>query len=122
MASEATSKTNHSRILSHTCHPWSAAWSTSFKLTTKIRRKFDPIDKISRAHCDLSDVLTWLEPECVASDIPSKMAADVMTHLMRLPILSLIGDFIPKHQPAIMIDIHLGHLRYFIQALQLGDV
>ena len=114
MASEATSKTNHSRILSHTCHPWSTAWSTSFKLTTKIRRKFDPIDKISRAHCDLSYVLTWLEPERVASDIPSQMASDVMTHLMRLSILSLVGNLIAKHQSAIVIDIHLGHLRNLI--------
>ena len=78
---------------------------------------------VSMAHCDLSYILPWLEHERLASYILIKVGdADVMTDLMGLSIVSLIDNFIPKHIPAIMIDIHLGHLRNLIEALQLGEV
>ena len=122
MASDTSSKADHSRILPDICFLLRTAWSSSFKMTTLVGHEFDLIEYVSSSHGDLSYILAWLELERAASHILCKVGgAEVMTNRMGVSILSHIGNFIAKHK-FVMINIHLGHLRNLIEALQLGDV
>ena len=122
VASDTSSEAYHSRFLTDVCYLLITSWSSSFKMTTLVGHEFDLIEYVSSSHGDLSYILAWLEHERAALHILCKVGStDVMTNLMGFSIFSPIGNFIAKHI-SVMIDIHLGHLRNLIEALQLGDI